>query len=198
MKKLLIFAFLLCAGKVFAQKDTVGLNIPFVDNAVAYERVYNVPGVPQNILYGNARVWFAGTHPDGGRTQITLRDSTLSRVAGKANYSIDASYKILWSNQPVTFTYNFTVQIDCKNNKYRIRIYNIQYRQSVDEQSNDGKGNIPLEAMMQSLINSKSLNLGAGVRISKNDLKQRLEVLDGIINNLLTDVNKKMVDNNDF
>jgi len=188
MKKLLIFAFLLCAGNVFAQKDTVGLNIPFVDNSVVYEKVYNVPKASQSLLYSNARVWFAGTHPDGGKTQLTLRDSVLSRVAGRANYAIDVPYKLLWETQHYTAIYNFTVQIDCKDNKYRLRIYNIQY----------GEANTPIEEMVQSLAKSKSLTLGTGIRLSKNDLNLRLKMLSSIIDNLVTDVNKKMVDDIDF
>jgi hypothetical protein len=188
MKKLLIFAFLLCAGNAFAQKDTIGLNIPFVNQSVVYEKVYDVPKAPQNLLYSNARVWFAGTHPDGGKTQLTLRDTILSRVAGRSSYAIDIPYKILWQTDHYQAIYNFTVQIDCKDNKYRLRIYNPQY----------GSANTPLEEMVQSLAKSKSLTLGNGIKLSKNDLRESLQLFSKVVNNLLADVNKKMVDDNNF
>lgn len=188
MKKLLIIAFILCARNVFAQKDTVGLNIPLVNNAVVYEKVYDIPNRPQNLLYSNARVWFAGTHPNGGNIQTTLRDSVISRVAGRAKYAVAVAHKILWSAQSETFTYNFTVQIDCKDNKYRIRIYNIQY----------GNGAASIEEMIRSLAHSKSLTLGSGYILSKNELKERLQVFNNVAVSLLADANKKMLDNNDF
>jgi hypothetical protein len=186
MKKLLIFAFLLFAKNVFAQKDTVGLNIPLVNNTVAYERVYDVPNSSQNLLYSNARVWFAGTHPDGGNTRITLKDSVLLRVAGKASYAINVPYKVLWNTQYYTSNYNFTVQIDCKDNKYRIRIYNI------------ADGIASADEMVQSLIKSKLLTLGTGGVLSIKNLKQRLQILNNITGDLLSDVNKKMKDDNNF
>ena len=189
MKNLLIFTFLLCAGKAFAQKDTIGLNIPFVDQSVVYERVYDVPNASQRLLYSNARVWFAGTHPDGGKTQLTLRDSVLSRVAGRSTYAIDVPYKLLWQTEHYTAIYNFTVQIDCKDNKYRLRIYNAQY-------GNDTP--IAIEEMVQSLAKSKSLPLGTGVRLSKSDLKKLLQMFSGIVNNLIADIHKKMVDDINF
>jgi hypothetical protein len=188
MKKLLVIAFLLCAGNAFAQKDTIGLNIPFVNNSVVYEKVYNVPKASQTLLFSNARVWFAGIHPDGGKTQLTLRDTVLFRITGRASYAIDVPYKILWDTYNYTNIYNFTVQIDCKDGKYRLRISNAQY----------SAANTPIEDMMQALIQSKSLRLGTGANLSKNDLKERLRMFNNIVNNLMADINKKMVDDNDF
>ena len=188
MKKLLIFALLLCAKSLFAQKDTVGLNIPFIDNAVVYERVYNVPNTSQNLLYSNARVWFAGTHPDGGNTHITLKDSVLSRLTGKASYTTDVLYKLLWQTQSFALKYNFTVQIDCKDNKYRIRIYNIECE----------NGNTSAEEMLKALQKPKPLTLGDGGMLKIKDLKQRLQIMSDIVSHLLADVNKKMTDNNNF
>jgi len=147
-----------------------------------------VPNSSQHLLYSNARLWFAGTHPDGGKTQLTLRDSVLSRVTGRSEYAIAVPYHLLWETHYYTAIYNFTVQIDCKDNKYRLRIYNIQY----------GSANTPIEDMVQSLAKSKALTLGTGIRLSKKDLRERLYTFSGIVNNLLADVNKKMVDDNNF
>jgi hypothetical protein len=54
MKKLLILALIIFTKSAFAQKDTVGLNIPFANNTVVYERVFEVPNAPKNMLFGNA------------------------------------------------------------------------------------------------------------------------------------------------
>lgn len=189
MKKLLTIALLLCVKTVFAQKDTVGLNIPFVDNAVVYERVYDVPKASRDLLYRNARSWFATTHPNGGITTLTMRDSVLTRTTGKVHYAIDVPYKVLWGTLTYTSTYDFTVQIDCKDDKYRIRIYNIQ---AVN-------GATPVEQLVQSLADAKTLDLGGGInRLTVADLKKRLQLMSSIVNNLLDDAHRKMTDNDNF
>ena len=63
MKKIFILAFIIFAKSAFAQKDTVGLNVPFANNTVVYERVFDVPNAPKNLLYSNAGLWLAETHP---------------------------------------------------------------------------------------------------------------------------------------
>ena len=63
MRKLLVLALIIFAKSASAQKDTVGLNVPFVNNTVVYEKVFDVPTAPKNLLYSNASLWFAETHP---------------------------------------------------------------------------------------------------------------------------------------
>lgn len=54
MKKILIIAFVFLAKSAFAQKDTVGLNVPYVNNTVIYERVFDAPNTSETLLYSNA------------------------------------------------------------------------------------------------------------------------------------------------
>ena len=185
MKKLFIFAFLLCAKAVFAQKDTVGLNIPYINNTIAYERVFNAPNTTANMLYANAGIWLAETHPYGGDTQLTLNDSNLSRVVGRVTETYGESNKILWNTNYWNVICNFTIQIDCKDNKYRVRIYNIQNRA--------GTTNIPVEYMMQSLIKGKSYpydNIGDSMKT--DELKQRFQALNAIVDSVMADINKSI------
>ena len=192
MKKLLIFAFLLCAKAVFAQKDTVGLNIPYINSTVAYERVFNAPNATANILYANAGIWLAETHPyGGGTTQLTLNDPNLSRVLGRATYKYGETNKILWNDNYWEVIINFTIQIDCKDNKYRVRIYNIQ--------NQVGTINIPIEYMMQSFINGKSYPYNnTGGSMKTDELKQRFQALNAVVDSVMTDINKGITEDNSF
>ncbi|MGN6181150.1 MAG: DUF4468 domain-containing protein [Mucilaginibacter sp.] len=187
---MLIIAFVFLAKSAFAQKDTVGLNVPYVNNTVIYERVFDAPNTTQNLLYSNAELWLAETHPYIANTQLTLADPALSRVVGRLNSSAGGSYKVLWETQYYTITYNFTLQVDCKDNKYRIRIYNIQ----------DVLGDTytPIEYLMQSLINSKSYNFANGAVLKTQDLKQRFQALNVIVNNVMAEINKNITEDNSF
>jgi len=191
MKKLLVLAFIIFAKSAFAQKDTVGLNVPFVNNTVVYEKVFDVPSASKNLLYSNAGLWFAETHPYVQDTQLELVDPVLSRVVGRVKSStVIVTNKVLWDTYYGNITYNFTLQVDCKDNKYRIRIYNIQ----------DVLGNTytPIDNLMFALISSKSYTLANTAVLKVPDLKQRFQALNTIANNVIADITKSMLGDNSF
>ena len=192
MKKLLVLAFIIFAKSAFAQKDTVGLNVPFVNNTVIYERVFNIPNVPKNLLYSNAGLWFAETHPYVQDTQLQLVDPVLSRVVGRVKSStVVVTSKILWQSYYATITYHFTLQVDCKDNKYRIRIYNIQ-----DVIGNDY---IPADDLMLALINLKSYTIANTTTVLKtSDLKQHFQALNIIVDSVLADITRSIIADNSF
>lgn len=190
MKKLFILAFIIFAKNAFAQKDTVGLNVPFVNNTVIYEKVVDVPSVTKNMLYSNAGLWLAETRPYIADTQLELADPALSRVVGRVTSSFNGSYKVLWQTNYYSNTFNFTLQIDCKDNKYRIRIYNIQL--AVD------KAHTPIDDLMSALINSKSYTLPNGTVFKTQNLQGCLRALNIVIGNVTADVNKSMMMDNSF
>ena len=191
MKKLLVFAFIIFTKSAFAQKDTVGINIPFSNNAVVYEKVFDVPNAPKNLLYSNAALWFAQTHPYGGDTQLRLADPVLSRVVGRVKSSSGGTYKVLWQTQYYTFDFDFTLQVDCKDNKYRIRVYNIQ-------DVIDSKVSAPVDGMMQAFSNGKSFLLPTGIAMGADALKKLFQSLNIAVNNVLTDLTINMTADNSF
>jgi len=191
MKKLVIIALILFAKSAFAQKDTVGINVPVVNNTVVYEKVFDTPNVPANLLYSNAALWMAETHPYGENTQSTLSDPALLRVVGRVNSFSGGSYKVLWQTQYYTFHFNFTVQIDCKDDKYRIRIYNI-------EDVIDASNRTPVDDIMQAFSNSKSLTLSTGGVMKKDDFKKCFQALNNVIHGVMADINNNMTTDNGF
>jgi hypothetical protein len=191
MKKLLVLALIILWTSAFAQKDTVGLNVPFVNNTVVYEKVFNVPTAPKTLLYGNAGLWFAETHPYVEDTQLQLVDPVLSRVVGRVKSSTVVTNKALWNTLYTTITYNFTVQVDCKDNKYRVRIYNIEDVIGTDY--------IPVDDLMFALSNSKSYNPGNPAdALNISNLKQHFQALNTVIGNVMADITKSMMANNGF
>jgi hypothetical protein len=191
MKKLVIIALIIFAKSAFAQKDTVGLNVPFVNNTVVYERVFDTSNAPKDLLYSNAGLWLAETHPYVVNTQLTLQDPVLSRVVGRANSFIGGTYKVLWQTEYYTYNFSFTLQIDCKDNKYRVRIYNI-------EDVIDTAVHTPIDDMMQSLISSKSLTLGMGGVMKKADFEKCFHALNSVVESVMADINKNIIADNSF
>jgi hypothetical protein len=190
MKKMIILAFVVFAKSAFAQKDTVGLSIPFINNTVVYEKVFEVPNTPKSLLYANAGLWFAETHPYVGDTQLQLVDPALSRAVGRVKSSYSVSNKVLWSTYTSTYLFNFTLQVDCKDNKYRIRIYNIQ--------DMTGSDYIPVDDLMNAFVNSKSYTIPNGVVMKAKDFKQHFQQLNAVVDNVIADITQGMTANNNF
>jgi hypothetical protein len=111
-------------------------------------------------------------------------------VVGRVTSSISESYKVLWQTNYFSHIYNFTVQIDCKDNTYRIRIYNIQ--------DVVGTTYTPIDNLMYALINSKSYTLGNGGVLKVADLKDRFQTLNTVIHDVTADITKSMTVDNSF
>lgn len=135
------------------------------------------------------RFGFAETRPYVADTQLQLTDPVLSRVVGRVTSSMVVSYKLLWQTNYYTIKDNFTLQVDCKDNKYRIRIYNIQDMVGTDY--------VPVDNLMLALINSRSYATG-NVVMKTSDLKQHFQTLNAIISNVLADITKSMLVDNSF
>src|SRR6218665_1366566 len=112
MKNLFLLAFILIAKTTFAQKDTVGLNTPFNNGYVVYERVFNVPGKSKAMLFDNAQLWFIKNYDNLNSLQI--QNEYTGRVVGKGSELIKFRAAL---GLEVLNDARFTVQIDCKNNK---------------------------------------------------------------------------------
>jgi len=83
MKTLIIIALSLITLTAFAQKDTVGLKIPYSNGAVVYEKVFEAPGVSKAALLNNGHVWFIQCQK--GDDDIQLLDTSLFKIVGKGS-----------------------------------------------------------------------------------------------------------------
>ena len=103
----------------FAQKDTVGLNIPVKDGSVVYERVVEIPNKPKADLYKNAKQWFVD-YFKSSKDVIQSEDKEDGKIVGKGIISVLFNGAM---GMKVMYDDKVSVQVDCKDNKYRIRIY---------------------------------------------------------------------------
>ena len=180
MKNIFILALLLLTKASFAQKDTVGLNIPIKDGYVVYEQVVDAPGRSKAALFSNAKTvlvsYFSGTKDviqseDKGNGQVIGRGSMVIIIKdflGRADY----------------FTDRFLVQIDCKDGRYRIRVSN--------QQLGNGHEFFTTEEFVGKLTGEwKSMD------ITKNEAKRGLQDTNGRILNMIADMARGMAAKSD-
>ena len=185
MKKLSFLIFILIAKSAFAQKDTVHLNIPMTDGAIIYQRVFSVPGMSTAALYNNALLWFI-EHYKSTR-DIQTADPDFGRVVGKG---IEVSTFKGPLNIDVPYNLNITIQIDCKDGRFRCRIFNI----TMDDQ---GQGKDKLITIPEDLMN-QLLGKRSGTGFNNNQAQRALESLNTAINNTMLSLNRTMNEKNDF
>ncbi|SDR87241.1 protein of unknown function [Mucilaginibacter mallensis] len=120
MKRILFFVLILISsGTAFAQKDTTGLNIPVKDGNVVYERVVEIPGKSKADLYKNAKQWFVD-YFKSSRDVIQSEDKGDGKIVGKG--ILPVLFNGAMGTQ-VIYDDNLSIQVDCKDGKYRVRIY---------------------------------------------------------------------------
>jgi hypothetical protein len=186
MRNLFFVILLFISAPVFAQKDTTGLHIPINDGAVVYEKVFNAPGRSKAELYSNARLWFVEHYK--GINSIEIADTVMSRLVGKGKETVNFIGPL---NMAMPFDGKLTIQIDCKDGKYRCRIFNITLS-SREPDPKDRTTTTP-EDMVDVLTGKSSAS-----PLNKNQARRMLESLNTTINNTLTSLYKTMIDNNDF
>lgn len=121
MKKLILVSCLQILTLVsFAQiKDTVGLNLQFKDGKLHYEGVVEIPGKSKDELYKNAKLWFVN-YFNNANFVIQLDDPQEGKIVGKGAFRL--YFKSLMTFQCLN---NLTIQIDCKDGKYRYKFYDM-------------------------------------------------------------------------
>lgn len=192
MKKLLIIALLFFAKSTFAQKDTINVNIPMTANGIVYERVFDAPGSSKNLLYSNARVFLIKHQKD--RFGDKLQDSVMYRVIGKDNQLVTLERKGFFALSP-TYDFDFLLQIDCKDNKYRCRIYNIV----LSENTTPATGGPAVHTLTNAEDLYTAYAAGKGtVNFTKAGLKDFFAAVNILVDNEMLAVQSSMADKDDF
>jgi len=187
MKKLCLILLVLFSKAAFAQKDTTGLHIPYANGSVVYEKVFSTPGKSQADLYKSAQQWLIGRYKT--ETAIELTDTLNGKVLGKGREGFNIDLAL---GNAVSFKGLFTIQIDCKDNKYRCRIYSMNLCHDKTN-SNDDEINTSPEEMVNLLLGKN-----ASVPITKGQAKKVLASLDATVDNTMMSLYKTMADNKDF
>lgn len=120
MKNLIFICCILAATNCYAQKDTVGLKMPFKDGRLIYEEVVVVPERSKMELYKNTKQWFVDEFKSS-KDVIQSEDKEDGKIIGKGIIPI---YYNNWAGT-AKCTDLITIQIECKDGKYRYKIYDM-------------------------------------------------------------------------
>ncbi|MDB4926441.1 DUF4468 domain-containing protein [Mucilaginibacter sp.] len=193
MKNLIVLVFILITKITLAQQtDTVGLNTPFINGEVAYQKVFNAPNKPGPLLFSNAQLWFVKHYKT--LNSIQIQDDVVGRVVGKGvelltfkgMLGINGGYDV-----------DMTIQIDCKDGRYRTRIFNIVIE---TEDINKVKTYTNAEHLMNDLLGIKTTVVAANYNnpLNKNQSKRALQSLNVLVDNVMGSINQIMNDNDNF
>jgi hypothetical protein len=185
MKKLLIFALLLLFTKsLFAQtisKDTIGLNIPYNNGVVVYEKVVNAGYISKAMLASNAQTWFLQCY--NNHLAVMPLDTSDYRIVGNGSEVINFK-GALWATNSANA--NFLLQIDCKDGRYRYRIFDINVVYYINNQ----KCNFPANDMAFVLTGGKN---DTGFTI--NQLKSAAAAINNMVNIVVSSLNQNITQN---
>jgi len=102
-------------------------HFPRKEGRIVYEKVDSLKGFSKEQLFGFSKKWFTDTFRNS-KAVIQTEDFETGLLIGKGETSIVSpellEKKFVW-NDFVSGLYQFTIQIEVKNQKYRIRIYDI-------------------------------------------------------------------------
>ena len=181
MKKLLFAALLLSSSAAFAQKDTTGLHIPFSSGSVVYEKIFDAPGKTKFQLFDSAQQWFIGRYKtDHG---IEVIDTANMRVIAKGKEMLTISMML----NTVPFDDMMTIQLDCRDGKYRCRIY------SMTLQTNESSKLDKIVTNPEDLVNTLTGKNGATI-LTKSQARTMLENVNTKVNEVMMSLNKTMND----
>jgi len=106
-----------------AQVDTTSNSFPYKDGRIVYETVKEIPGISKTKLFGASKKWMADSFKSASHV-IQSEDEPTGQIVGKGNTII--TYVKKGALFGAGYNLEFTVQVDCKDDKYRIRIYDIK------------------------------------------------------------------------
>lgn len=141
MNKLLGIIFLLSASGSSVGQPTIPL--PTVDGKINYTEVVAVDGAKKDELYTKAKLWLANTF--GSSDGVILDDRESGVIIGKGVVEIkenEVGVRTMFPAQRVDKTWNFTIKIQLKDDRYKVDMYDIEYTYAMPE-NNIGHVSIP-------------------------------------------------------
>ena len=182
MKNLFLAIMFLVPIAAFAQKDTTGLHIPMSNGSVVYEKIFEAPGKTKMQLFNSAQQWFIERYKTD--KSIEVLDTANMRVLGKGKEMVNFIGPF---NAAMTFVDRMSIQIDCKDGKYRCRMYSMTLAN--DDTSQMGKITTSPEEMV-SIATGKSEPSG----LNKKQARRVIESLNAAVNNAMMSLDKTMND----
>lgn len=131
MKFILLLATTLIPSLLLAQAPV----LPVKDGKVVYEHIDSSATASKEQLYYKARLWIAEQFIDY-RSAIKFDDPAQGEIVGRYTFYFDYG-SILTQNTRC----GFTIKVSCRDNKYRIQVYDITHTST----SIDNRRDLPME-----------------------------------------------------
>ncbi|MBS1527165.1 MAG: DUF4468 domain-containing protein, partial [Bacteroidetes bacterium] len=149
-------------------------------------KVFDAPGKTKIQLFNSAQQWFIGRYKtDDG---IEVLDTSNMRVIGKGKETVNFSSGL---NASGPFRSLMSIQIDCKDGKYRCRLYSITLTNGNVHATNNLLDNLVINPeSMVDLLTGKS----GQSQLTKNQARGMLQALNATINNTIASLDKTMND----
>jgi len=131
MKKTLLL-FVVLPIFAFSQIDTTSNKLPYVDGKVVYEKVISINGVGKDIIYTTSKKWIVDSFLSSNTVKqisvIQTEDKEFGQIIGKGYKPIfmEENPKPEQTMFGSLLNFYFFVQIDCKDEKFRIRFYDLK------------------------------------------------------------------------
>lgn len=100
-------------------------DLPIVDEKIIYEKIYDIPNATKEKIYGASKK-FIGINFKSSQDVVQSEDPITGLIICKGNVDAYQSYdQSWWGARMVGGTFHFTMQFDIKDNKVRLRIFDI-------------------------------------------------------------------------
>lgn len=122
MKKLLILFLLMpfiTKGQIFTPSE----YFPMKDGKIVYEKVLDSLSLNKDALFAASKKWIANNYKSA-ESVIQSEDKTTGQIIGKGMSTVILSEE--GSFLTTGFDYKYSIQIDVKDNKCRLRVYDIK------------------------------------------------------------------------
>lgn len=187
MKNLIISCLLIvaCLSAKSQIKDTIGLNLQFIDNDIAYQGIVEMPNKPKAVIYKNGKIWFVDFFKSA-KAVIQSEDKEDGIIAGKG--IIDFTTPAGWGMNAKMHD-QFTIKIECKDNKFRYTIYQM----ILSPEAFNENYTYPLNTYYGKLIGTKKLST------TKSLARKAIESNAIAVNNMIASLKEAMMkDSGDF
>jgi hypothetical protein len=146
-------------------------QLPLKDGKVFYETVDTIPSTTKIDLYNKSKIWFVNTF-NSAKAVLQMDDKEAGIIMGKGITPYEGGNAF---SGPIHNSINYTININIKDNKYRIQVYDISI-------SNENASYTPEYCLKYPKMN-----------------KKKLEKIDDSVKELIasfkTAINKKSEDN---
>jgi hypothetical protein len=119
--KYFILALLMCLSTFSeAQVESTSPELPYKDGKVVFETIGVASGSTQQQIYAAAKKWIVENF-NSSKAVIQSEDISTGQILGKGIINVPFEIKTKAHN----YNLSFDMQIDCKNEKFRLRLYNL-------------------------------------------------------------------------